>query len=419
MLRTEIFERSPMRVFAESLHGGLAGGELGAVVGPAGVGKSALLVHIALDRIMREERVLHVSLHDAAEHVRSFYDEIFNGIARAVKLGPADRTEIQVERHRQIHSYLNRSFEAADLLKALDMMSSIMQFEPTCVIVDGYDAESEEDLAALQEIATERNLAVWFALEGSRRLDPEDAFLREGGFSTAISLLPRALSIELKTLKVHGEMMEGSMGLELDPTTLLVRLEDTLDPHSGTKVQEAGTCTLYSGGAKGTESYFGALAEKSGMEEVNFTFPGHLQERERGSRQLTERELAMGDVSLLYVSRRLNRSYRQESLIRTVLQSIWHQVSWSEQVFVVGEIQDDSTVVGGTGWAVELSRMWRKNLWVYDQKQEAWFRWIGEQWAPGVPVIEAGRFCGTGTRQLTPAGEKAIDDLFERSFSGR
>ena len=419
MLRSEVFERSPMRVFAESLHGGLAGGELGAVVGPAGVGKSALLVHIALDRIMREERVVHVSLHDAAEHVRSFYDEIFNGIARAVKLGPADRTAIQVERHRQIHSYLHRSFDAADLLKALDMMSSIMQFEPTCVIVDGYDAESETDLAAFQAIATERNLAVWFALEGSRRLDPEDAFLRDGGFSTAISLLPRAVSIDLKTLKVHGEMMEGSMGLELDPTTLLIRAEDTLDPQSGTKIQEAGTCTLYSGGAKGTEACFGALAEKSGMEEVNFTFPGHMQERERGSRQLTERELAMGDVSLLYVSRRLNRSYRQESLIRTVLQSIWHQVSWSEQVFVVGEIQEDNTVVGGTGWAVELSRMWRKNLWVYDQKQEAWFRWIGEQWAPGVPVIEAGRFCGTGTRQLMPAGEKAIDDLFERSFGGR
>ena len=103
-------------------------------------------------------------------------------------------------------------------------------------------------------------------------------------------------------------------------------------------------------------------------------------------------------------------------MIRKVLQTIWHQVSWSDQVFVIGLIQEDDTVVGGTGWAVELARMWRKNLWVYDQEKSAWFRWLNESWAPGVPVIEAARFCGTGTRNMGPESVQVVEELFERSF---
>ena len=416
MLRTEIYERSPMRVFDESLHGGLATGELAAVVGPAGVGKSALLVHIALDRIMRDEQVLHISLHDSAEHTRSFYDEIFQGVARSARFRAEDRVAVQLERHRVIHSYLNRDFGPDDLRKALNMMTEIMHFAPACVLVDGYEVSSPEDLAAFEVVAAEKNLGLWFALGGSKHLDPQDPVLRHASFSTAVSLLPRALGIDLKTLKIHGEWLEASMGLELDPTTLLVSGEDTWDPASAPYAIDAGHCILYSGGARGTEEYFGKVCENYDMEEVNFTFPGHDQVRTRGTKLLTDRELSAGDVSLLYVSRRLNRQYRETSLIRAVLQSIWHQVSWSDQVFVIGAIQEDLTVHGGTGWSVELARMWRKNLWVYDQEQQAWFRWLGDNWAPGLPVIEAQRFCGTGTRNLSPAGKKAIEDLFERSF---
>ncbi|MBT3218447.1 MAG: hypothetical protein HN348_05095 [Proteobacteria bacterium] len=178
-------------------------------------------------------------------------------------------------------------------------------------------------------------------------------------------------------------------------------------------------CTLFSGGAKGAEASFGAMAAKWGMREVNFTFEGHKQARRAGRYELSTRELAAGDVSLVYVSRRLNRTFSEDSLIRRVLQTIWHMVSRSQQVFVVGRIQDDGTVVGGTGWSVELARMWSKALWVFDQKEGTWFRWGGHDWLPGVPVIETIYIAGTGTRYLEDSGHKAIKDLFERSFAPR
>lgn len=36
----------------------------------------------------------------------------------------------------------------------------------------------------------------------------------------------------------------------------------------------ARQCVLYSGGAAGTEQFFGALAEGWGIEEVNYSFEG-------------------------------------------------------------------------------------------------------------------------------------------------
>ena len=83
---------------------------------------------------------------------------------------------------------------------------------------------------------------------------------------------------------------------------------------------------------------------------------------------------------------------------------------------MVGVIQPDGTVHGGTGWSVELARRWNKQAWVFDQTHEAWYRWTGREWSKGIPVIETPTFAGTGTRFLNEAGKNAIRELFERSF---
>ena len=175
---------------------------------------------------------------------------------------------------------------------------------------------------------------------------------------------------------------------------------------------------LFSGGATGTESYFGKMAEKFGLQEVNFSFEGHQTERSRGLRVLTSDELALKDVSLTYVSRIMNRQYTSAPLFRKVLQSICWQVSSGEEVFVVGDILPDDTVKGGTGWGAEFAKICNKPLHVFDQQKNAWFRWEQSHWTPQEsPKISTSRITATGTRFLSPEGEKAIADLFARSYS--
>ena len=180
----------------------------------------------------------------------------------------------------------------------------------------------------------------------------------------------------------------------------------------------AKQCVLYSGGATGTEQFFGALAEAWGIEEVNYSFEGHQIARKRGVRVLTSEELALKDVSLAYVSKLMNREYTQAPLFRKILQSICWQVSSGRQVVVVGAIQPDGTVKGGTGWGAEFAKICNKPLLVFDQVQNAWFEWGNSCWnAVENPVISQTHFAATGTRFLEDNGRDAIQDLYKRSFN--
>jgi hypothetical protein len=177
---------------------------------------------------------------------------------------------------------------------------------------------------------------------------------------------------------------------------------------------------LFSGGAPGAEAEFGVIAERHGIEEVNFTFDGHKIVRHRGVRVLNHEELQAGDVSLEYVSRLLHRRYTDSPTLRRVLQTLWYQVNHGQEIYVVGTILDDGTVRGGTGWGAEFAKLCNKPLHVFDQDKAAWFRWSGHDWEPcggsDVPTITHPHFTGTGTRTIRDNGRQAIEDLVRRSF---
>ncbi len=177
------------------------------------------------------------------------------------------------------------------------------------------------------------------------------------------------------------------------------------------------SCILFSGAAAGAEAEFGAAAERSGVEEVNFSFEGHRDARRRGIRILTHEELSRGDVSLAYVSKLMHRKYHDTPLFKKVLQSIWHQVNNGQEIYVVGKILEDATVKGGTGWGAEFAKLCNKPLYVFDQERDGWFHWAQERWEPAAaPVITHPHFTGTGTRLIADNGRAAIQALFARSF---
>lgn len=176
--------------------------------------------------------------------------------------------------------------------------------------------------------------------------------------------------------------------------------------------------TLFSGGTKGAEAEFGRLAEAHGIQEVNFSFEGHDNARTRGLHELSREELIKGDVSLAYVSRLLNRNYTQKGeTFRKVLQTLFHIVNNSREVFVVGEILDDLTVKGGTGWGAEFAKLCNKPLFTFDQRQGRWFRWHESRWAPvGQPAVSEHHFAGLGTRYLQEEGRQAIEGLYRATL---
>jgi hypothetical protein len=409
---TEVYEGSPIGVLSAAHGRGLEAGQVGVVTARAGVGKSALLVHVALNELLRERKVLHVAVSDTVDSARAHYDTVIRAVARSGQARDWNQALVAAERHRMIHSYMDKGFQLASLEASLKMLAEVMQFEPALIVVDGLN-DTEAHLAELKGLAERLSVPIWAACRASSGQTTADAW---NYASLSLRLTPDGRNVRLSMHRSSDD--DQPLEVSLDSNTMLVRRGLSSDETRTVAVLSAGDCTLYSGGAKGTEATFGQAAERKGNREVNFTFEGHRQERVIGNYLLSPRELAAGDVSLVYVSRRLNRSYNAEGgVIRRVLQTLWHMVSRSQQVFVVGAIQEDGTVVGGTGWSVELARMWNKDLWVFDQDQDQWFQWSGDAWIAGEPTISSIHFCGTGTRYLKDTGKAAINALFARSFN--
>jgi len=393
-----------MAALTEALGEELLSGQVAVVLAPPGVGKTAVLVHAALAAMLEGRRVLHVAVSDSVEHVCAQYDQVIS----ALEVPAAER--VGIERHRMIHSYLDKGFVVEQLRHHLKILSEVAQFSPELVVVDGLDDETARtSIADLESLAGELGAPLWMSMRLIGDGIPDE--VRRSG-TVGVRLTPDGGVVKLSVLR-KGEETDIELVLTANAALISAHRAGAVDPVQidPSKVQ------FYSGGARGSEACFGALAAKYGLIEQNFSFPGHRQERVDGRYELSPRELAAGDVSLVYVSRRLNRTYSTEgTLIRKVLQTLWHMVSRSQKVLVVGAIQEDGTVVGGTGWSVELARMWNKDLWVYDQVQRGWFHWDGHRWQAGETTLDSLHICGTGTRYLEPHGVEALEQLFARSF---
>jgi len=391
-------------------------GQLGLVMAPPGLGKTTFLVHAALSRLLVGESVLHLALDQSVAHAIGHYDALLALVDERLQIEGAAAV---VERNRRVLAP-GSDVDWDRLATVWEAWADWTDFEPRLAVLDGWSASRGslvDSLAAAKRHLSARGVSAWISLRaepeseaGAEVLGLADQIVRLVTLGGAIGL---QVSVPLRDGDEPDTLAEPHM---LDATSLLLQPAKGRAPSSEMGL-DPRQCMLYSGGAPGAESAFGEIAERYGLREVAFTFEGHRQTRTQGQRVLSPAELAMGDVSLTYVSKRLHRNYHdRESLIRGVLQTIWHMVSRSQQVFVVGAIQEDGTVRGGTGWAVELAAMWSRELWVFDLPSSRWHRWSGCAFGPGQPRITTREFCGTGTRTLPEAGRQAIERLFAHSF---
>ncbi|MEM7247286.1 MAG: hypothetical protein AAF533_18230 [Acidobacteriota bacterium] len=175
---------------------------------------------------------------------------------------------------------------------------------------------------------------------------------------------------------------------------------------------------LIHGGHRGTEAEFGRLAETWQVPQTTLSFEGHEVEHGANVEVLSDEVLETGRVSMEFVFQVLGRRFVTGKGLRRVLYSMFHVVVRSDSLFAIGWIKDDGTVKGGTGWGVELAKLFNRPVHVYDQDKNGWFRWEAGAWQPAEARLPEGTFSATGTRHLTDAGKQAISDLFESSLEG-
>ena len=430
VFRKEVNEKSPLRILEGSTKGGLGPGKLGVVMARAGVGKTAFLVQIGLDDAMRERPVLHVALRQELDHVRSWYDALFDDLAEVTELQNREQVRALVNKNRVIQAYPDSVLPHERLDDVLGLYADRVGFSPKAILVDGFDWESGRVVARAAELGAFKITAkrigaeLWMSAQTHRAgtaahptalIAPCDAY--SDLIDLAIFLESEGTDSTVRLLKDHDNPRpeETHLHLDTDPMRLV---SDELS--SVTRKLPPSSFTLLSGGASGAEAAFGEAAERHGAHEVTYSFAGNDTARNRGLVELTDEELERGGVHETYIQSQLHRSFPKTPRFQRLLKSIWYQVATAGEVFVVGEIQADGTVKGGTGWGAELARHFRKPLYVFDQAKNAWFHWKNDAWEEASPPrIQRTRFCGTGTRHLMESGRKAIAELFERSFESR
>ena len=221
---------SPLKLLQMSSRKELGKGNLGVLMARAGVGKTACLVHIALDKLFRKEKLVHISLEEAPEKVTSYYNVIFSDLVKALGIKDESENRMLLERNRMILAYMNRSFEIRRLRENLKNLVEKIEFSPDSLIVDGLDFENTERaiFEGFKEVASEFQLEIWFSALSHRHIVdvnekgiPYPCSRMDDLLSIIIQLQPTQTGVFLKLLKDHDSSPVPDASVRLDPNTFL------------------------------------------------------------------------------------------------------------------------------------------------------------------------------------------------------
>lgn len=228
MLKKDLILRNPLRLVDTDTENILPAGGFGAVVARAGVGKTALLVQIALDRMLREKDVLHVSLGDPLDKVSLWYDEVFRDITQEYKV--SQRWDSLLP-HRFIMTFNVEGFRVPQFEERLTDLTEQNIISPDVVLVDGLSVGQPQvldQLFGLKEIAKKYGLKFWFAVRSHEREAlssgsmPEELMKASDLFELVIQLQPQKKEVGLGILKGDANNPEH-LELVLDPSTMLIK----------------------------------------------------------------------------------------------------------------------------------------------------------------------------------------------------
>ena len=229
MLKKDIIRRNPLRLMGYENDDILKAGGFGAVLARAGVGKTAFMVQLALDKLLRDKNVLHVSLSEPVEKVCLWYEEVFKNIAFQCNIKKLDHFWEAILPNRFIMTFKVDGFSVPKLAERISDVTEQGIFMPQMVLIDGLSFElwERDTMLQLKQFAKEQNMAVWFTVRthrdekaGSKGLP---LFLENLAdlYEVIFELQPDGKEIHVKALK-GGPDESLYRSLVLEPSTMLI-----------------------------------------------------------------------------------------------------------------------------------------------------------------------------------------------------
>jgi hypothetical protein len=210
--------------------------KMGLVMARAGIGKTALLVQIALDSILRGNRVVHISIGENLEKTKLWYDDILQVILQECSVAKPHELIDMVQRHRMIMTFKESAFNRARLEERLNDLILQDIFKPDCVVIDGFDFEKTDHshLEDVKNLMETLRLQTWYSSTCHRDDDrvspagvPAPCHELDDLFDTVVLLKPDQEHIQLEIIRHNnGEYSGDGCHLILDPATMMVKQDD-------------------------------------------------------------------------------------------------------------------------------------------------------------------------------------------------
>ncbi len=173
---------TPWDAVTDVMDGGLAGGELGVLVAPAGIGKSWCLQSLGAHLVRQGKTVVHYTLELNESYVGLRYDTVFSGVTTSnIKFYQDDvQKVIDGLTGKLIIKYYPTRAASVNTLAAHLKQMEIQEIKPDVVIVDYADIlkpttfykekrhATGETYENLRGMAGEFNIPVWTASQANR-----------------------------------------------------------------------------------------------------------------------------------------------------------------------------------------------------------------------------------------------------------
>jgi hypothetical protein len=174
----------------------------------------------------------------------------------------------------------------------------------------------------------------------------------------------------------------------------------------------------HSGGCEGADMFWENEGKQYGVKTISYSFYNHKQYGEN-QKILSVEELNEGFNHVMIANKTLKRA-PENQYVKNLLARNWYQVKNSEAIYAIGFLEkNDSLVKGGTGWAVQMAIDNEKPVYVFDQKQTWWFKYVYTaryfMIMNDYPILTK-NFAGIGTRDLDMSGKYAIKNLYRHNF---
>jgi len=230
MIKQDLILCNPLRKISSETDDVIPEGGFGAVLAPAGVGKTALLVQLALNAMLRSKKVLHISLQDPVGKVSLWYQELFHHLAKQAQLQQVNQLWESILHNRFILTFKVEGFSVPRLEERLTDLITQDIFHPQMMIMDGlrFDESGRQPLSDLKALAAKHGMRTWFTVHTHRHEQPDpDGWPLQ--LLHVADLFDMVLALQPKGSEIHIKPLQGSatvpddLPLLLDPSTMLIK----------------------------------------------------------------------------------------------------------------------------------------------------------------------------------------------------